>query len=79
MQEASSSRVDRVLLTRILSPDFECDVFMPDFTLEKRENGQSKWNRASHDSLQEWVGFEVPKEVQKENGVEYEFQMWVCV
>lgn len=77
MQEGSSL-VDRVLLTRILSPDFKCDVFMPDFTLEKRENGKPKWNRAPHESLQEWVGFEVPKGVQNENGVEYEFQMWVC-
>ena len=35
------------------------------------------WEKATHDALQDWVGFEVPSGVQKEDGVEYEFQMWV--
>ncbi|KAJ7900322.1 dihydrofolate reductase [Mycena olivaceomarginata] len=53
--------VDRILLTRILSPAFdECDVFMPDF-----------W------ALEAWVGSEVAQGAQEENGVKYEFQMWV--
>ncbi|KAJ7786281.1 dihydrofolate reductase-like domain-containing protein [Mycena metata] len=65
--------VDRILLTRILSPAFdECDVFVPDFL-----SGTSGWKIASHDALQEWVGFEVAEGVQEENGVSYEFQMWV--
>ncbi|KAF9568410.1 dihydrofolate reductase [Agrocybe pediades] len=64
--------VDRVLLTRILSPDFEeCDVFMPNFLK------QGDWTRSTHSELQEWVGFEVPEGEQEENGVKYEFQMWV--
>lgn len=67
--------VDRVLLTRILSPAFdECDVFMPDF-LGKGNDGV--WTRASHNALSEWVGLEVPEGVQQEKGVDYEFQMWV--
>ncbi|KAJ7630916.1 dihydrofolate reductase-like domain-containing protein [Roridomyces roridus] len=65
--------VDRILLTRIVSPAFdECDVFMPDFL-----GGTSEWKRATHDALEAWVGFEVAEGVQTENGIEYEFQMWV--
>jgi dihydrofolate reductase len=69
--------VDRVLLTRILSPDFkECDVFMPDF-LKEDPTTETQWARSSHAALQEWVGFKVPEGEQEENGVKYEFQMWV--
>lgn len=68
----TSPVVDRILLTQILSPAFEdCDVFFPDF---KDVPG---WTRASHADLETWAGFEVAKGVQEENGVEYEFQMWV--
>lgn len=70
---SSSSWLDRVLLTRIHSPAFEdCDVFMPDFLSDG-----TQWERASHADLQAWVGFDVAEGVQEENGVEYEFQMWV--
>ena len=74
---SSSTFVDRVLLTRILSPAFEgCDVFMPDFLAES--GGEVRpWRKASHDELQEWAGFEVAEGTQEENGVQYEFQMWV--
>jgi dihydrofolate reductase len=65
--------VDHILLTRIISPDFEeCDVFMPDFL-----SGKARWKRATHAALEEWVGFEVAEGVQEEDGVKYEFQMWV--
>ncbi|KAJ8083975.1 hypothetical protein PM082_002742 [Marasmius tenuissimus] len=68
---SSIAFVDRVLLTRILSPSFdECDVFMPDF------QSSSDWKRVPHNSLCEWVGFEVPEGVQEEKGVQYEFQLW---
>ena len=67
----TSTFVDRVLLTRILSPAFEdCDVYMPDFISEK-------WRRASHEELAEWTGVDVPEGAQEENGVKYEFQMWI--
>ncbi|KIM48222.1 hypothetical protein M413DRAFT_439942 [Hebeloma cylindrosporum] len=66
--------VDRVLLTRILSPEFnECDVFMPDFLTSEKTH----WRKSTHSDLEEWVGFEVPEGEQEENGVKYEFQMWV--
>ncbi|KAF9270195.1 dihydrofolate reductase [Marasmius fiardii PR-910] len=69
---ASLGLVDRVLLTRIISPAFEeCDVFMPDFL-----QSCSDWTRATHQDLCEWVGFDVPEGVQEEKGVKYEFQLW---
>ena len=65
---------ERVLLTRIIEPAFEeCDVFMPDFI--SGEDGQ-EWTRAGHDVLSTWAGFEVPKGLQSERGVKYEFEMW---
>ncbi|KAH7930937.1 dihydrofolate reductase [Leucogyrophana mollusca] len=70
-------RADRVLLTRIIAPTFdECDVHMPDF-LATGEDGQCGWTRASHEELEAWVGSEVPAGFQEENGVSYEFQMWL--
>lgn len=69
----STDVVDHILLTRIISPDFEeCDVFMPDFL-----SGKAGWKRAPHAALEEWVGFEVAEGMQEEDGVKYEFQMWV--
>ena len=68
----TASVVDRILLTRILSPEFEdCDVFFPEF------RNTPGWSQASHKALEAWVGFEVAKGIQTENGVEYEFQMWI--
>lgn len=67
--------VDRVLLTRILEPAFDsCDVFMPDFLDGASDTA---WRRASHAELEEWVGFQVAEGTQEENGVQYEFQMWI--
>ena len=69
---------DRILLTRIMSPAFEqCDVFMPDFRADKTSKDGVGWQRAPHADLQAWAEFEVPEYVQEENGVQYEFQMWV--
>ncbi|KAF8622481.1 hypothetical protein AX15_006997 [Amanita polypyramis BW_CC] len=67
----SPAFVDRILITRILEPEFECDVFMPDFIKDDQ-----RWQRASHEQLKAWVGFDVPEGIQEENGVKYEFQMW---
>jgi dihydrofolate reductase len=68
---ATGGNVNRILLTRVLSPAFEdCDTFLADF--EKT----GEWERASHEELQAWVGFDVPKGLQEEKGVQYEFQMW---
>ena len=70
--------VDRILLTRILSPAFdECDVFMPDFQKPGTPEEKGGWTQSSHAELEEWVGFAVPQGTQEENGVQYEFQMWV--
>ncbi|KAF5385321.1 hypothetical protein D9615_001506 [Tricholomella constricta] len=67
---SSSAYVDRILLTRIISPAFDaCDAFMPDFFKDETDEGR-RWGRASHGELEEWVGFKVPEGVQEENGVE---------
>ncbi|KAF9237339.1 dihydrofolate reductase-like domain-containing protein [Melanogaster broomeanus] len=68
---SSLLRVDRILLTRLYTPEFECDVFFPDVL------GGAEWQRASHEDHSAWVGSEVPAGIQKENGVGFEFQMWV--
>ena len=65
---------ERVLLTRIIEPTFEeCDVFMPDFV---GGGSGEEWTRAGHEALSAWVGFEVPRGLQSERGVQYEFEMW---
>jgi dihydrofolate reductase len=61
--------VDRVLLTRILADDVECDTFLYDFTKE------DKWVKASHGDLCGWIGFEVD-EVNEEKGIRYRYEMW---
>jgi len=77
---SSSIFVDRILLTRIISPTFEeCDKFMLDFSGETTEIDGKKieWRRATHEELRAWVEFQVPEGVQEENGVQYEYQMWI--
>lgn len=64
----------RILLTRVLSPEFECDTFFP-LELKEQQEG-SEWVRKSKAELDEFVGEEVPGAVQVENATEYEFQMW---
>jgi len=49
---------------------------MPEF-VEADEGEKDAWRQASHDELVKWTGFEVPGGIQEENGVKYEFQMWV--
>ena len=63
----------RVLLTSILS-DFDCDTFFP-LQLPPRSSS-TEWIRMPKESLDEWVGEEVPAGIQEENGICYEFQMW---
>ena len=71
------SFVDRILLTRIISPAFEdCDVFMPNFERVGELQGHP-WRRVGHNELEDWVGFKVAEGIQEEKGVKYEFQMWV--
>ncbi|KAI2612647.1 dihydrofolate reductase-like domain-containing protein, partial [Hypoxylon fragiforme] len=63
----------RVLLTRVLEPDFACDTFFP---LVLSEAGGGGWVRRSKEELDAWAGETVPEGVQEENGTRYEFQMW---
>lgn len=68
---SSPPLVDRVLLTRVTSPEFECDTHLHPFTEE------DKWEQASHDQLSEYVGFDVPSGIQTEKDVTYRYEMWV--
>jgi len=71
LYSAALPLAERILLTRIIEPSFEgCDVFMPDFI------SGGEWRRVAHDELSAWVAFEVPRGVQEERGVNYEFEMW---
>ncbi|KZV73654.1 hypothetical protein PENSPDRAFT_742329 [Peniophora sp. CONT] len=72
----SSTYVDRVLLTRVLDPSFECDTFVPALACLVDE-GLQGWRRAPHEELSGWAQFDVPAGIQEEKGVHYEFQMWV--
>jgi dihydrofolate reductase len=72
-KSGTTGYVDRILLTRILSPAFDdCDVFMPNFVAQDKA-----WRKVTHKELEDWAGFGVVEGTQVENGVEYEFQMWV--
>ncbi len=63
--------VDRILLTRVLSPSFEeCNVFFPAIETD------STWRRASFEEMEKWAGFELVQGVQEERGVQWELQMW---
>lgn len=107
LQWETNFLVNRILLTRILSPEFECDTFFPEF-IDKSGGGRdamgSRWEKASRDDLKQWTGLdpdslvgegvevldgvdevgkithtvkEANKAVKdKEEKVEYEFQMW---
>jgi dihydrofolate reductase len=62
----------RILLTRVLT-DFECDTFFPAVLSDE---GKGEWKKKNKQELNQWVGEEVPDDVQNENGVEYVFEMY---
>ena len=73
----ASPVVDRILLTRILSPSFEeCNVFFPEF---RDTDKILAWRRSSHQELVDWLGFEVTEGIIEEKGIEYELQMWTRI
>lgn len=63
--------ISQILLTRIISPAFdECDVHLPDFTLDK------VWQLRPHTELERFVGFDVKEGEIEEKGVRYRFELW---
>jgi dihydrofolate reductase len=73
--------VDRILLTRVFSPEFECDTFMPEFKVDSELGGAGKeevdgWKQSTCAALKEWAGVDVAEGAQEENGCRYEFQMF---
>ena len=74
--------VDRVLLTRVTSPDFECDTFLTDFASQRRRtpdstSGEKVWKLCSHRELCDWLGWDAPQVDIEEKGVVYHYEMWV--
>jgi len=71
LKPSPEAQVDRVLVTRITAPVYDCDTVMPEFKAE------GKWKQESHQALVEWVESDIPAGVQKQkDGTEYEFQLW---
>ena len=65
---------DRIILTRIYQPDYDCDVFLPNFASE------GSWRRASYEEFVAWANvgdFKIPKGIQREGDAKFEIQMWV--
>ena len=89
-QSLSLSSVNRILITRIISPSFEqCDVFMPEFRTTTQVQTEStaegvlgpvpeegEWRKCSYDEMDQWLGFPVTKGINEEKGIQYVFQMW---
>lgn len=67
--------IDRILLTRILSP-FECDAYLEDFAAHTKPDGSKVWKKASIKEFREWIGWDIEEQVE-EKGVKYIFEMWV--
>ncbi|KAI9864127.1 MAG: dihydrofolate reductase [Trichoglossum hirsutum] len=79
----------RILLTRIRS-DMECDTFFPldlhgQQQQQQQQQGQdgnpeeaesSRWIEMSQDELEAFAGVEVPRGVQLEANIQYEFTMY---
>jgi len=82
-ESLSYPETNRILITRISEPDFDCDVFFPEFQRsvdsgsDRDTEDPGKWKMSDHESLVEWAGVEVPPGVQEDKGIKYEFQMWV--
>jgi len=91
-ESLSYPETNRILITRIFEPDFDCDVYFPEFRSgsdrDSGDNGpagpspedpgsESGWKRLDHEALVDWVGFDVPRGIQEDKGIKYEFQMWV--
>ena len=68
--EASPRLIDRILLTRVHSPVFDCDTFIPAI------DEQHGWRRATADALDRYLGFEAPRGEQTEKDVSWEAQLW---
>jgi dihydrofolate reductase len=72
----------RILLTHIRS-DTECDTFFPlDLHGQQQQDGtpggaeNSRWMEMSQDELEAFAGVKVPRGVQLEANIQYEFMMY---
>lgn len=68
---------ERILLTRVTG-EYECDTFFP-ITLGEvgdRDASGRGWVKQGKEELDRWVGEKALAGVNREGGVEYEFEMW---
>ena len=74
--ESSTPLADRILLTRILHPEFGCDTFLSDFAALSLD-GKPIWTQCTHKDLCDWLGWTAPEGEIEEKGVKYRYEMWV--
>ncbi|OWZ28427.1 dihydrofolate reductase [Cryptococcus neoformans AD2-60a] len=73
-QSFSQPLIDRILLTRILSP-FECDAYLEDFAAHTKPDGTKIWKKTSIEEFREWIGWDIEEQVE-EKGVKYIFEIF---
>lgn len=67
-------RLNRIMVT-VVHKEIDCDVFFPlDF---RNDKVSLSWKKQDHSDLEAWVGSKVPQGKINENGLTYEFEMWI--
>ncbi|KAI5779702.1 dihydrofolate reductase-like domain-containing protein [Geopyxis carbonaria] len=66
-----NQRTQSILLTRV-DTKFDCDVFFP---VDVRKEGLG-WANVGYDALCSFVGEDVPKGIQREGDVQFEYELW---
>ncbi|GAA98441.1 uncharacterized protein L969DRAFT_103072 [Mixia osmundae IAM 14324] len=72
LDQRSGAWADRILLTQIKEPSFECDTHLPDF----RNAPGEAWQQATLAELARWVEVDMPEGDVEEKDVRYQYQMW---
>ncbi|KAH8915048.1 hypothetical protein BT69DRAFT_1272316 [Atractiella rhizophila] len=70
----SIEKANRLLLTRIMEPDYDCDVFFPEWKKEE-------WTKASDSELWDWTGTKRPNgpEERAHEGIKFKWEMWTRI
>ncbi|KAG4305813.1 hypothetical protein PORY_000723 [Pneumocystis oryctolagi] len=67
-------KLNRIIATVIYN-EIDCDVFFPvDF---RNSSMCFPWKKQDHSVLESWIGFKIPQGKINENGLDYEFEMWM--
>ena len=72
--EALKHSQTRTVLWTLVHHDFACDTYLPEFRIDQG----GFFTKSSHEAYEAWLGKSVPQGRQQgENGVEFEYTMWV--